>query len=251
MTLEDVRFLSPEQAIGDPANPRSDVYALALILYEAVTGITPFDGVTPEAVLRARINATLPMRPELGTLGHGAGARPGRGTRDPRLRARRRAVRQSPRGRRERLRAAGHRAGSRRGARCSAGTDHPNRETRSAFVLRRPIKSPGPPRSSRRSGAPSAPRHARPADEWVASEVRSVRGRVAFAATTTTWTTRVCHNHADWCSWSRPWSCSSWPSVVASPGRSACSAKTTRYRTSSASISASTRTRVSPVARPS
>ncbi len=68
VTLEDVRFLSPEQAIGDPANPRSDVYALALILYEAVTGITPFDGVTPEAVLRARINATLPMRPELGTL---------------------------------------------------------------------------------------------------------------------------------------------------------------------------------------
>ena len=68
VTLEDVRFLSPEQAIGDPANARSDVYALALILYEAVTGITPFDGVTPEAVLRARINATLPMRPELGTL---------------------------------------------------------------------------------------------------------------------------------------------------------------------------------------
>jgi serine/threonine protein kinase/beta-lactam-binding protein with PASTA domain len=68
LTLDDVRFLSPEQAIGDPANARSDVYALALILYEAVTGITPFDGVTPEAVLRARINATLPMRPELGTL---------------------------------------------------------------------------------------------------------------------------------------------------------------------------------------
>ena len=68
LTLDDVRFLSPEQAIGDPAHARSDVYALALILYEAVTGITPFDGVTPEAVLRARINATLPMRPELGTL---------------------------------------------------------------------------------------------------------------------------------------------------------------------------------------
>lgn len=68
VTLDDVRFLSPEQAIGDPASPNSDVYALALIVYEAVTGITPFDGVTPEAVLRARINATLPMRPELGSL---------------------------------------------------------------------------------------------------------------------------------------------------------------------------------------
>jgi len=68
LTLNDVRFLSPEQAIGDPAGPKSDVYALALIIYEALTGVTPFDGVTPESVLRARINATLPMRPELGTL---------------------------------------------------------------------------------------------------------------------------------------------------------------------------------------
>lgn len=68
LTLADVRFLSPEQAIGDPAVPKSDVYALALILYESLTGVTPFEGITPEGVLRARINATLPMRPELGTL---------------------------------------------------------------------------------------------------------------------------------------------------------------------------------------
>lgn len=67
-TLDDVRYLSPEQAIGDPAGPKSDVYALALILFEAVTGTTAFDGLTPEAVLRARINAPLPIRPELGTL---------------------------------------------------------------------------------------------------------------------------------------------------------------------------------------
>ncbi len=68
LTLDDVRFLSPEQAIGDPAGPKSDVYALALIIYESLTGVTPFDGVTPESVLRARIDATLPMRRELGTL---------------------------------------------------------------------------------------------------------------------------------------------------------------------------------------
>jgi serine/threonine-protein kinase len=67
-TLDDVRYLSPEQAIGDPAGLKSDVYALALILFEAVTGTTAFDGLTPEAVLRARINAPLPIRPELGTL---------------------------------------------------------------------------------------------------------------------------------------------------------------------------------------
>ena len=67
-TLDDVRYLSPEQAIGDPAGPPSDVYALALIIFEAVTGTTAFDGLTPEAVLRARINASLPVRVELGTL---------------------------------------------------------------------------------------------------------------------------------------------------------------------------------------
>jgi serine/threonine protein kinase len=67
-TLDDVRYLSPEQAIGDPPDGQSDVYALALIIFEAVTGTTAFDGLTPEAVLRARINSSLPVRPELGTL---------------------------------------------------------------------------------------------------------------------------------------------------------------------------------------
>ena len=67
-TLEDVRYLSPEQAIGDRATPKSDVYALALILFESATGQTPFEGLTPEALLGARINASLPVRPELGTL---------------------------------------------------------------------------------------------------------------------------------------------------------------------------------------
>jgi|GEM_PF-176636 len=67
-TLDDVRYLSPEQAIGETALPKSDVYALALIIFECATGQTPFDGQTPEALLRARINASLPVRPELGTL---------------------------------------------------------------------------------------------------------------------------------------------------------------------------------------
>ncbi len=28
MTLDDARYLSPEQAVGEPATSRSDVYAL-------------------------------------------------------------------------------------------------------------------------------------------------------------------------------------------------------------------------------
>jgi beta-lactam-binding protein with PASTA domain/tRNA A-37 threonylcarbamoyl transferase component Bud32 len=68
MSLDDARYLSPEQAIGEPAGPESDVYALALILFEAVTGSAAYEGTTPEAILRARLTTPLPVRLELGTL---------------------------------------------------------------------------------------------------------------------------------------------------------------------------------------
>ncbi|MGA7834154.1 MAG: protein kinase [Acidimicrobiales bacterium] len=68
MTLDDARYLSPEQAVGEPAGPESDVYALALILFEAVTGSSAYEGTTAEAILRARLDAPLPVRLELGTL---------------------------------------------------------------------------------------------------------------------------------------------------------------------------------------
>jgi serine/threonine-protein kinase len=68
LTLDDVRYMSPEQAVGERAGAESDVYALALILFEAATGVAAFDGMTPESMLRSRINAPLPVRVELGTL---------------------------------------------------------------------------------------------------------------------------------------------------------------------------------------
>ncbi len=68
MSLDDARYLSPEQAIGEPAGAESDIYALALILFEAVTGSAAYEGTTPEAILRARLSAPLPVRLELGTL---------------------------------------------------------------------------------------------------------------------------------------------------------------------------------------
>jgi serine/threonine-protein kinase len=67
-TLDQVRYFSPEQALGEPAVPASDVYALALILFEAATGTAAFDGLTTEAMAQARLGAPLPVRAELGTL---------------------------------------------------------------------------------------------------------------------------------------------------------------------------------------
>jgi TonB family protein len=49
---EERRYLAPEQAAGGPGEPRSDVYALGLVLLEALTGFAP-DGADPLAGLGA------------------------------------------------------------------------------------------------------------------------------------------------------------------------------------------------------
>jgi Serine/threonine protein kinase len=49
-------YLAPEQVLGQPASPRSDVYALGLVAYECLTGRRPFDGESPYAVATARVS---------------------------------------------------------------------------------------------------------------------------------------------------------------------------------------------------
>jgi len=63
-----VRYTSPEQARGLAVDGKADVYSLALVLYECLTGIVPFAADTQVATLNARVDAALPDHPGLGPL---------------------------------------------------------------------------------------------------------------------------------------------------------------------------------------
>lgn len=56
------QYLSPEQARGEKVDPRSDVYSLGCVLYEALTGEPPFVGESPVAVAYQHVRED-PMPP--------------------------------------------------------------------------------------------------------------------------------------------------------------------------------------------
>src|SRR2546423_1741972 len=62
MTLGTVQYYAPEQAQGEIVSPAADVYALGIVMYEMLTGRTPFDGDTPVAVAMQHIQ-DLPTPP--------------------------------------------------------------------------------------------------------------------------------------------------------------------------------------------
>jgi len=63
-------YMSPEQVQGKQLDPRSDVYALGIVLYEMLAGRRPFESTSLTGVLAAHITETpkpaIEVRPEIG-----------------------------------------------------------------------------------------------------------------------------------------------------------------------------------------
>jgi beta-lactam-binding protein with PASTA domain len=55
-----VQYLAPEQLQGEPADPRTDLYALGVVAFELLTGRLPFTGETPMAIAYKHIHEPMP-----------------------------------------------------------------------------------------------------------------------------------------------------------------------------------------------
>lgn len=64
MVMGTAQYLAPELALGKPATPASDLYALGIIAYEAVAGRRPFTAATPVDIAIAQVNDDVPPLPD-------------------------------------------------------------------------------------------------------------------------------------------------------------------------------------------
>ncbi len=143
-------YISPEQALGDPATASSDLYSLGIVAHEMVTGRKPFDMGSPVATAIAQVTDPPPSCPP-----------PSRST-CARSSTRASPIRGEPTGPRTRdrrgnrgvgrLPARGH-AAPRRDRRQHEGHPHELglavRDPRPALTANRPAPCPGRPRDPR------------------------------------------------------------------------------------------------------
>lgn len=58
--MGSVHYFSPEQARGERADKRTDIYSLGIVLYEIISGEVPFDGDTPVSIALKHLNEPMP-----------------------------------------------------------------------------------------------------------------------------------------------------------------------------------------------
>ncbi|MFN3865139.1 MAG: serine/threonine-protein kinase [Demequina sp.] len=63
MVMGTAQYLAPELALGKPATPASDVYALGIIAFEAVVGRRPFTAASAVDIAIAHVNESVPPLP--------------------------------------------------------------------------------------------------------------------------------------------------------------------------------------------
>jgi len=69
--LGTARYIAPEGAQGSSVGPEGDVYAIATLLFQCITGQTPFDGASAVAILVQQVSA---VPPDLRSVGGGRDA---------------------------------------------------------------------------------------------------------------------------------------------------------------------------------
>src|SRR5688500_11084118 len=60
MVTGTVQYLAPEQLQGEPADPRTDLYALGIVGFELLTGSLPFTAETPMGIAYKHIHERVP-----------------------------------------------------------------------------------------------------------------------------------------------------------------------------------------------
>jgi serine/threonine protein kinase len=63
MVIATPRYMSPEQCLGQPADHRSDLYALGVIFYEMLSGRRLYEGEGPAGLVYLHVHGPIPRLP--------------------------------------------------------------------------------------------------------------------------------------------------------------------------------------------